>query len=105
MHYNLHCLQIDYKGATWVRNEVRHGHFKSCRSSTWAFMKTVETDIKVFKKVTWGHREKIKSEVGHSINYLDPYGALLYTCPNTAKACVKTTPELRPLFGQLKVAH
>ncbi len=36
---------------TWVKNEVRHGHFKSCRSLTWAFIKTV--------------------------NYLDPCGDLI----------------------------
>ncbi len=23
------------QGSTWVKNEVRHGHFKSCRNPTW----------------------------------------------------------------------
>ncbi len=45
------------------KKEVRHGHFKSCRRPTWPFIKTVESDVKVFYKVTWGHREKIKSDV------------------------------------------
>ncbi len=34
-------------GSTWVKNEVRQGHFKSFRSPMWAFIKTVESDIKV----------------------------------------------------------
>ncbi len=37
----------DTQGSTWVKNEVRHGHFKSCRSPTWPFIKTVESDVKV----------------------------------------------------------
>ena len=34
------------QGSTWVKNEVRHGLFKSCRSPTWAFIKIVESDVK-----------------------------------------------------------
>ncbi len=40
-------LHTEGSDVTWVKNEVRHGHFKSCRSPTWAFIKTVESDIKV----------------------------------------------------------
>ncbi len=29
------------------KNEVRHGHFKSCRNPMWPFIKTVEGDVKV----------------------------------------------------------
>ncbi len=61
------------------KKQVRHGHFKSCRSPTWVFIKTVECDVKVLQKVTWWHREKIKSDVRHSRNYLDPCGALVMT--------------------------
>ncbi len=36
-----------HKGSTWVKNEVQHGHFKSCRTTTWPFKKTVECDVNV----------------------------------------------------------
>ncbi len=36
-----------YYGSTWLKNEVRHDHFKSCRNPTWPFIKTVESDVKV----------------------------------------------------------
>ncbi len=35
------------KGLYMGKNEVRHGHYKICRSPTWAFIKTVESDVKV----------------------------------------------------------
>ncbi len=34
-------------GLHMVKNEVRHGHFKSCKNPTWPFIKTVESDVKV----------------------------------------------------------
>ncbi len=40
-------LRCDIKGSTWVKNEVRHDHFKSCGSPMWPFIKTVESDVKV----------------------------------------------------------
>ena len=35
------------KGSTLVKNEVRHGHFKSSTTNPWPFIKTVESDVKV----------------------------------------------------------
>ncbi len=35
------------KGSAWVKNDMRHGHFKSCRNLTWPLIKTVEGDVKV----------------------------------------------------------
>ncbi len=36
-----------YIGLYMGKNEVRQGHFKSCRNPTWPFIKTVESDVKV----------------------------------------------------------
>ena len=38
---------MQLEGSTWPKNEVRRGHFKSCRNPTWPFITTVESDVKV----------------------------------------------------------
>ena len=42
-----HSAKYKIQGSTWVKNEVQHSHFKNCRSPTWGFIKTVESDVKV----------------------------------------------------------
>ncbi len=41
MPYTCIGLHIEQK------NEVRHGHFKSCRNPMWPFIKTVQSDVNV----------------------------------------------------------
>ncbi len=68
-----------HEGSTWVKNEVRHGHFKSCRNPTWPFIKT---NCKVTSRSTKSDmvtQGKIKCDMWPSINYLDPCGALSCT--------------------------
>ncbi len=38
------------QGSTWVKNEVRHGHFKSCRNLTWPV-------IKMYKVTSWSYKK------------------------------------------------
>ncbi len=60
----------------------------------WAFIKTVESDVKVLWKVTWGQTENIQSDVWHSINYLDPCGAVTLYCRTYAIGQIKGLPQL-----------